>query len=232
MKTLTNIQSKMKTLVSFFMLILLVTGLSAQNVLPVNKATGKVSYKFSIPVSGKVSNEKAYELVCNWFSSHAKELTRSNTSVAPENMPGVNANNLQEVANEFKNSTPVQSLDPSSNRLTMKVVTKYFGESGGNIRALYLQCYMLVTVTNHKITCELSDFSYNHFNEHSYRFKRILNWSNSTSLDPVSTLEYLVENEQNHAEFSKFYSFLNKDVKQLIEHFTGAVKAVGALASN
>lgn len=223
---------KMKSPLSFLMLSVLANCLSAQTTLPKDKTTGKVAYRFSIPGNSNVSNEDAYEKASNWFSGHAKEFTRSNSSTAPENMPGVNVMNLAEVAHEFKNTEPVQSLDPASNRFTVRVVTKYFGENGGNIHALYLQYYMVVSVADHKINCELSDFRYNHFNERSYRFKRILNWSNSTSLDPVGTLEYLAENEQSHAEFSKFYSFLNRDVSQVIEHFTGAVKSSGVLALN
>lgn len=232
MQTLTNIHSKMKTVLAFFTLALLVSGLSAQTTLPVNKATGKIDYRFTIPVNGNVSNEEAYEMATNWFSTHTKEFTRSNVSVAPQNMSGVNTSRLAEVEHEFKNTAPVQSLDPSSNRMTVRVVTKYFGDNGGTIHALYLQYYMIVTVENHQITCELTDFRYNHFNERSFQFKRILNWGNSTSLDPVATLEYIVENEQSHAEFGKFYSFLNKDLNRMVENFSTAVKTTGALTMN
>jgi hypothetical protein len=91
---------------------------------------------------------------------------------------------------------------------------------------------MVVTVEDHQITCELTDFRYNHFNERSFQFKRILNWSNSTSLDPVATLEYLVENEQSHVEFGKFYSFLNKDLNQMMTRLSNAVSTSGAIALN
>lgn len=222
----------MKALFFFLMLAILFTDLSAQTTLPTNRANGKITYHFSIPVNGNVSNEEAYEMASNWFSNHTKELTRSNNSTTPENMSGVNKSNLAEVEHEFKNTVPVQSLDPSSNRMTVRVVTKYFGENGSNIHALYLQYYMIVTVENHQINCELSEFRYNHFNEHSFQFKRILNWSNSTSLDPVATLEYLVENEQSHTEFSKFYSFLNKDLSQMVAHFSNAISTSAAIAQN
>lgn len=230
MSTTQNIN--MKSLLSFFTPALFANGLFAQNTLSTNHATGKVTYRFTIPVNVNVTNEEAYEMASNWFSGHTKECTRSNVSVAAENMSGVNKSNLAEVEHEFKNTAPVQSLDPASNRMTIKVVTKYFGENGGTIHALYVQGYMILTVENHQITCEVSDFRYNHFNEHSFQFKRIQNWGNSTSLDPVATLEYIVENEQSHAEFSKFYSFLNKDLNRMVENFTTAVKEKEALASN
>jgi hypothetical protein len=232
MKTKTQTNNNMKSLLSFFMLSFFANSLFAQTTLPTNRATGKVTYRFTIPVNGNVSNEEAYEMASNWFGSHTKECTRSNVSVATENMSGVNKSNLAEVEHEFKNTAPVQSLDPSSNRMTIKVVTKYFGENGGTIHALYVQGYMIVTVENHQITCEVSDFRYNHFNERSFQFKRIQNWGNSTSLDPVAPLEYIVENEQSHAEFGKFYSFLNKDLNRMVENFSIAVKATEALASN
>jgi len=222
----------MRTILSFLMLAVLAQSISAQTSLPKDKATGKITYRFSIPINGNVSKGAAYEMVSNWFGSHTKEFTRSNTSVTPENICGVNTSRLAEVEHEFKNTAPVQSLDPESNRIVVRVVTKYFGENGGTIHALYLQSYMIVTVGEHEITCELTDFRYNHFNEHSFQFKRIQNWGNSTSLDPVATLEYLVENEQSHTEFGKFFSFFNKDVNQMITHFSNAVKTGGALTMN
>ena len=101
MQTLTNINSKMKTVLAFFVLALFVSGLSAQTTLPINKATGKIDYRFTIPVNGNVSNEEAYEMATNWFGTHAKEFTRSNVSVAPQNISGVNASRLAETLTIF-----------------------------------------------------------------------------------------------------------------------------------
>lgn len=232
MRNLTATTRNMKALFSFLVIALFATATSAQTTMPVNKATGKVSYRFTIPVANNMSDEEAYAATAEWFSRNTAEFTRSNMCVKPENMSGVNGKMLAEVSHEFNNSFPVQSLDPNSNRVAVRVVTKYFGDQGSNIHALYLQYYMVVTVADHKITCELSDIRYNHFNERSYQFKRIQNWSNSTSLDPVNTIEYMVENQQAAAEFAKFYSFFNKDVKTMVEHLNSAVKGAGVVAQN
>ncbi|HLP51579.1 MAG TPA: hypothetical protein VK154_11885 [Chitinophagales bacterium] len=232
MTNLTTTTRNMKALFSFLVIALFANTASAQATMPVNKATGKVTYRFSIPVNENVSDEQAYEIAAEWFSRNTSEFTRSNMCVRPENMSGVNSKMLAEVSHEFNNTFPVQSLDPSSHRIAVRVVTKYFGDQGSNIHALYLQYYMIVTVADHKITCELSDIRYNHFNERSYQFKRIQNWSNSTSLDPVNTIEYIIENQQAAAEFTKFYSFFNKDVKTMVEHLNSAVKGAGVVAQN
>lgn len=232
MQNLTNIARNMKALVSFLLVAVLVNTAAAQSTLPVNKATGKVTYRFTIPVSGNVTNEEAYEMVTNWLNRSTGEFTRSNMCVKPENMSGVNTKMLAEVSNEFNNAFPVQSVDPYSNRATVRVVTKYFGDNGSNIHALYLQYYMVITVVDHNIVCELSDIRYNHFNERSYQFKRILNWGNSTSLDPVNTIEYIVENQQGPAEFAKFYTFLNQDIRTMVNHLNDAVRGAGVVAAN
>jgi hypothetical protein len=88
----------------------------------------------------------------------------------------------------------------------------------------------VVTVAEHQIICEIKDIRYNHFNEHNYQFKRIQNWGNSTSLDPVNTFEYLVENEQSHEEFNKFYAFFNSELNQIVGQFGSYVS--GTLSQN
>ncbi len=190
----------------------------------------KLKCNFSIPVAETVTDQQAYEIAAEWFGKNATEFTRSNISQAAQCAQCTNASSMAEVNHEFKNTEPVQSLDPASNRISLRVVTKYYGATGGNIHALYLQYYMIVTVADHKINCQITDMHYNHFNEHNYQFKRIQNWSNSTSLDPVNTLDYLIANEQSHEEFNKFYSFLNSDVNQIMAHFGNFVN--GTLSQN
>lgn len=216
--------NKTKTLFALF-LLLAATQLQAQNV-----AGNKVKCSFSIPVNQSVSNEQAYEIATQWFTKNTAQLTRSNISAAAQCAQCTNTSNLAEINHEFDNSLPVQSLDPASNRFTAKVVTKYFGTGSSTIHALYLQYYLVVTVAEHQIICEIKDIRYNHFNEHNYQFKRIQNWGNSTSLDPVNTFEYLVENEQSHEEFNKFYAFFNSELNQIVGQFGSYVS--GTLSQN
>ena len=227
MKTQTN---NMKTiLLSLISLVAISFSGMAQTTLPTD-ATGKVSYRFSLPVEANVSEEEAYTIAQGWFANHTASCNRTN--VSNENLESVNTKSRAEVNTEFKNATPLQSLDPSSNRMTAKVITKYFGGTGSNIHVIYLQYYLTVRVENHQLLCEVSDIRYNHFNERSYRFQRVLNWSNTSALDAVNTIEYLVANQQSPAEFNKFYSFLNTDVNQLFNQLTGFVKANQSLTQN
>ena len=205
---------------------------SAQTVLPVSAATGKIAYHVSIPVDGSVSNEAAYELAQQWITGHPAQFTRANANSIQVNAENVNVKNQKEVQQVFVNATPLQSIDPSSNRLTAKVITKYTGATGGMIHLLYLEYFMVVTVDDHHINCEITDFSYNHFNERSYSLQRIMSWSNFSSLEPIDKLEYMAANEQSHEEFNKFYSFLNDDVNQLYTHLSDFVKTNKALTLN
>lgn len=188
-------------------------------------AEPKVKCTFSIPVADNVTTEQAYELATQWFANNGGQLTRSNLSEAAQCAQCTNPANLNEVNHEFDNHNPVQSLDPASNRMTARVITKYFGSGSSTIRAMYVQYYMVVSVVEHQIVCEIKDIRYNHFNEHNYQFKRIQNWGNSTSLDPINTFDYLVANEQSHEEFNKFYSFLNKEADQIVGQFSNYVAA-------
>lgn len=219
----------MKSLTTIALLIATFVA-TAQTTLPVEKATGKVTYRFSIPVQN-VTNEQAYELAQNWFATHNCECNRANSNARTEGND-LNVKSRAEVAKVFANATPLQSLDPASNRMTAKMITKYVGDNGGTIQAMYLQYVLIVTVEEGKINCEVSDIRYNHFNRHSYRFQRVLNWGNATSLEPVDKIEYLMQNEQSHEEFNKFYSFLNKDMNQLFENIAQYVKSNQSVSMN
>ncbi len=212
----------MKLLTTIAILIVTLTA-SAQATLPVDKATGKVTYRFSIPVSN-VTSEQAYELAQNWFATHRSECNRTNNNARTEGND-LNVKSRAEVATVFANATPLQSLDPYSNRMTAKMITKYVGDNGGTIHAMYLQYVLIVSISDGQINCEISDMRYNHFNRHSYRFQRVLNWGNASSLEPVDKIEYLMQNEQSHEEFSKFYSFLNNDINQFFGNIAGYVKS-------
>lgn len=218
----------MKNLVALIILAALTHSLNAQT-LPLNKANGKVTYRFTVEVPSHSSRDEMYRIASEWFNRHAAELSRSNKVLQSQ---GVNQSRLAEVEHEFNNQMPVQSLDPASNRMTIKVVSKYFGQTGGTIHALYLQYYMVLTVNENSISCELSNFSYNHFNERSFQFKRIQNWGNSTSLEPVGTLEYLAENQQSSAEFAAFFGFMNKDLNTLMAQFSKGINGSGVIAMN
>ncbi len=213
MKTLTT--PKVIAFYSIFFFLIA----SAAKALAQDPSAGKLKCTFTIPVAANVTNQQAYELAAEWFAKNGSQLTRSNLSEAAQCAQCTNAANLAEVNHEFANSSPVQSLDPESNRIAARVVTKYFGSGSSTIRAMYVQYYLIVSVVEHQIVCEIKDIRYNHFNEHNYQFKRIQNWGNSTSLDPVNTFDYLVANEQSHEEFNKFYSFLNKETNQLVAQF-------------
>ena len=220
MKSLTTTFSQAKTTLALLFISLLS---SAQNSLPVDKATNKVTYRFSIPTNN-VSNEDAFTQAQNWFAIHKSECSRANTTARLESCDGINTKSRDEVAKVFANNTPLQSLDPASNRMTAKMITKYVGNQGGTIQAMYLQYYLMITIADGQINCEISDIRYNHFNKRSYRFQRVLNWNNATSLEPVDKIEYLIENEQSHDEFNLLYSFLNKDINQLFENLSNHMK--------
>lgn len=207
---------------------------SAQNKLPFDTALQKITYRFSIPLDKPMHTDDAFELAQQWFTKNTALFNRGNAIALqePANPKSVNVKNREEVNRVFANAYPLQSLDPASNRMTGKVITRFGGDAGGTLRLLYLEYYLIVTVNNNYLQCEITNFRYNHFNPNNYLLQRILSFKDSYSCDPVNTMEYLVKTENSHAEFEKLYCFLNDDIDALFAHFKDFVKSNGSLSMN
>lgn len=215
-------------------LSVLFSALSAQNKLPFDSVQQKINYRFAIPLEKNVTADDAFELAQQWFTKNTGLFNRANALALqePANPKSINVKNREEVNKVFANAYPLQSLDPAGNRITGKIITRFGGEAGGTLRLLYLEYYLIVTVNNNYLNCEISNLRYNHFNPNNYLLQRILSFKDSYSCDPVNTMEYLVKSENSHDEFEKLYCFLNEDIDALFAHLKDFVKSNGTVSMN
>jgi hypothetical protein len=181
-----------------------------------NVGSGKINSRYNIPVSSTTSNEDIYTATSEWLNTHPEIFNRMNAEAIQEQLYATSTIGREEVIREFSNKFPVQSLDPSAERMSVRVMTKYVGKANDNIKVMYVQYYLIISVENGQVNCEVADMRYNHFSHRNYKFQRILNWSNSKSLDDVNTFEYLMQNVESNPEFQALNSFLNKDLNKIV----------------
>lgn len=224
-------QSKLK-FPSLLLLLALASSAIAETKLPVDAATKKVVFKTTLPLRTGVSTDAAFSLAEEWFKSNREQFSRTNRSVSSSSERATFAAQHQAVDKEFENNTPLQSLDPASNRLVGKIIMQYHGNPGGTIHHLYVQCNLILEIEDHQLQLRVTDITYNHFNRNSYQPQRFLNYSNSNACDAVNYIEYLMDCEQSQGEFSVFNEFFNQDVKALFSNLDTYMKGNKALTLN
>lgn len=196
--------------------------------LPIDTTTGKVIYRTQIEVSKKLSQERTYAALQNWFSTQPEVCNRCNK---PENTDGVNLKNYKEVQQVFKNSSPLQSIDPESSRMAIRIIDRYFADEDEALKVVYTEYYVVITVSGNKVAAEISDIRYNHFNHRSYQLQRIGNWSDVLSFDSVNTIEHLLANGQQNDELLKLFTYINEDIQRLFAQMQNHLQNTAALVS-
>ena len=200
--------------------------LPAQQILPFDSVSKKISYQFTIETDKSDKQDALYALTQDWFHDHVEQFTRTNTNdTTPLLTDKKKIENRDAVLNEFKNDFPLQSIDPASNRMTGKVITKYTGKNFGCIRLMYMEYFLVMEVQNHRINISINDIRYNHFNPKNFQPVRIYSYNVTSSCDYVNTLEYLKDCENCHEEFNGFYSYLNYDINELVVDLSNYIKA-------
>lgn len=226
-----QVSEAIKTIAMVAALCLVLHSVNAQTVLQINTATQKAGCQFSIPFSEPLTREFAFHVLQKNMIANPHMFTRSNDLFAVNS--GNSSKNFMELEQEFANIVPVQSIDPESNRIVVRIMLKYHSPSTSRcLQVMYVQYYLVVTVTDNSLEMEVSDIRYNHFSKANYRLMRITSWSDYTSCDPISTMEYLIQNENCHADFNAFAVFFNTDTKQLKTQIAALVKGGSSLTLN
>lgn len=205
----------------------------AQSVLPYDSVTGKTVYQFTIEMDKSYKKDALFQLVQDWYAADATQFNRSNVcdtaTVATEKKKN---ENREAVMKEFQNNSPLQALDPEGNRVTGKVITRYCKPGNDCMRLFYVQYFVVINVQDNRLSCEINDIRYNHFNPRTFTLQRIFNWSNTGNCDPINTIEYLRNCEQCHDEFNGFAAFLNTDISDLMYNLRDFLKENKALTLN
>jgi hypothetical protein len=231
--TATSLLETVKVVLSVVAMCCLLNSVNAQSTLPVNAATHKVSYRFSVPVTAGISKEKAFETVQGWVAQNSRVFTRTNDLFAMNAASNDGNKTFTELEQVFNNTQPLQSIDPEGNRLAARVMVKYQSANSNRcLQMMYVQYYLVVTIKDNAIEAEVTDMRYNHFNKKSFQLMRINSWTDYTSCEPISTIEDLIANEHCHEEFCAFATFLNNDVAKLQNQLSAFVQGSQTLTLN
>lgn len=206
--------------------------LCAQAKLPVDEATGKISYKFSVEFDKAYTKQAVYDVVRDWLNSNPETFNRFNTPLVHSQNDTRKNENREAVLREFQNPNPLQFMDPESDRVSGKVILRYTGGANGCIRLFYIQYAIVMWAEGNTLKGEICNIRYNHFNPRTYQVQPVFNWSGMMPCDENNTLEYLKDCEACHAEFSSFYSFLNNDMQALIGALKDYIKTERGVAVN
>ena len=173
-----------------------------------------------------ITDDDAYAAVQNWFSTCASQFACQNTEG-----PNATCKNKAVVENEFKNRQPIQSLDPSSGRITGKGLLKYFGQPGSAIGLLYMEYYVELQVNDHQVTATVSKMKYHHYNQRSYAEKPIYLWQGGKPFDSADKLANLVNSPTDCKDIQDVGVFTNKSISGLftnLQSFLQSQKLIGA----
>jgi hypothetical protein len=203
---------------------------NAQTKLPVDKETGKVSYKFTVDLDRSYKTEATYAFAQDWMKQNPGMFQRGNQA-APKLAPSDTNGQKAAVLKLFTNTTPLQAVDPESNRVSGKIVTRYAGGGNGCIRLMYLQYSIVLVAKGNKLHGEITNIVYNHFHPRSYQPQPVFNWSGQMPCDQVNTLEYIQGCESCAAEFQNFYLFLDADMFELINNLRDYAKTSKGVAT-
>lgn len=229
----TNLLETVKVVFAVVAMCCILNTVNAQATLPFNNATQKVCYRFRIPVSGNFSKEQAFEALKGWVSNNDMMFNRSNNLFDKNAELNAGNKNFTALEQTFSNVQPLQSIDPASNRLSTRVMVKYQSNNGNRcMQLMYVQYYLVITVKDDAVEAEVTDIRYNHFNRNTFQLMHINSWSDYTSCEAISTIEYLAENERCHEEFVSFAMFFNNDVTKLQNELAAFVRANQTITLN
>lgn len=189
---------------------------SGQYGLPFDTIKGKVSYTLDIPIQGKVTQENLFEAYQEWFNKEVRLFSRVNNPEYICYTSEACLENKKEVDQIFANPTPLQSIDPGSNRMATRVVVRYTGTDEALLKLMYLEYYLVLTIQEKSIHAEITDIHYNHLHAKKYTLQKIGNWTNTVSAESINKIEHLLRRELvDLPEFQKLFKFLNEDITLL-----------------
>lgn len=212
----------MKNLIlSSIILCLTVANANAKNSLPVNPASGEVTFKQTFTIGENLSEDQVFEVVQNWFAKSTSKFNRQNADMLSVG----NGHNRQQVDASFSNARPLQSIDPSAKKFAAKGVIKYNGGAGSNINVLYMEYYMIIDINGNQVTATISNIKYHHFNSRTFAAQPIYSWAGGKPCDSCDKLESLLENDAYAADVNKLSAFLITDLHSLLTDLQQFVKA-------
>jgi len=192
-------------------LLLIICSSYAGTNFAMNIANGEVVYKRTFKVQADFTDEDAFALLQNWFNSDASKFTCQNTEG-----PKSSCKNKIEIESAFNNPQPLQSLDPSSGRMSGRGLLKYYGNAASTIGVLYMEYYLQIEVNGHQVTATISKMKYHHYNQRTYTAKPIYAWQGGKPLDSADKLANLLASDQSETrDIIEVGNFLNETAEKL-----------------
>jgi len=196
----------------------------AGNKLPVD-ASGEAVYKHTFKLQANAKVEDAYNLAQDWFHSSNAVLTCQNMA-DPIDGSGKSKAFIEDA---FKNTEPLQSLDPESGRMAGRGLMKYYGSVNSTIGVLYMEYYVVLEVSDHQLTATISKLKYHHYNTRTYAEKPIYSWGGGKPVDAADKLENLVSRADENKDLQDVGAFVNKSVNGLLNNLQSYLQSAKML---
>ncbi|MCS6935432.1 MAG: hypothetical protein NZM35_09835 [Chitinophagales bacterium] len=182
--------------------------------LPIDSINRKIVYQKVITFPGGLSQEQIFDLAIDWFNTNQDKCVRRN---AISESLVTNLKNYREVQKVFQNTRPLQSLDPASYRMAVRIINRYIGNQDGMVKVVYLDYYLVISVSNNQMTATISDIVYNHFNPRNYNPQRIGDWLDQNTYDAISRIENLINACASYSEITQLFTYLHQDTHLFLD---------------
>jgi hypothetical protein len=191
----------------------------SQNQLPVDSASAKVLFKEIFEFDSTYTSDQLYKSAKEWYLTSVNQLNRSS---ADKNF---NAGNML-LGAQKSNSSLLDQLyliekslvleEPEDKKLIGKGVLKYSGGTMGCIRIFYLNFDVKTFIKDSRMKIEITNFTYNHYNQVSMTKSQIYGWNDSGPCMSQNTIESLMTCDRCAREFEKFYTYIKEDMPKIM----------------
>lgn len=189
-----------KTLLLLFCLLVVTT-----NAQTTGNNLGLGGYQQTIKLSTTKTTD-VYAAVEKWFNNNTGIFTVKNAEPTVE----AKEKNKNDVDAAYGNSRPLQSLDPSANRLIGQGLIKYFGGTRTSIRLMYVKYDIVVEVKAGQLSFKATNLRYYHFDPKSYTDANVFSFTGGKPCDNTGTMDYLVGCQSNPDEFKALGVFFQQ----------------------
>lgn len=223
-------QTPIKTIFTASALMIFCFGKSfgAMNVAK-NSLTGEVMYHQHFKVNGGISDAQALQLVQKWFTDSSSRFNRGTKEDGTMSWNKAYKATLDEA---FKNTSPLQSVDASSNWVAGRGLTKYYGGEFSSIGQMYIEYYVIVETHNHEVFVTISHIKYHHFNAFNYAAQEIPN-NGGRAFASVNGFEALSSAIGTNRDINNLNEFLTNDLSKLVDDLMAGLNGTNTLrASN
>lgn len=186
---------------------------------------GKVLYRQVIELDTSYKAKGLFSATKTWFSTNPKNFWRSNSEKQSTSLLlGTDDKDMAAVNLSYKNETPLKLADADEKHCIGHSIIRYTGGKLGCIRIVFVEYDIDVITKDGKAKIEASNFNYTHFNQATGKQFQIYGLSDKGNCKSKGPLEDLLTCDHCEKEQSKFYAYVDENVKAQLADFEVSIK--------